>query len=209
MRLSFHDCNLTISFIQFLAAQRSWNLISHGQNAPNEDTHKLHPDTWCQVFNPKHVPILPPFIAMCGNLPSEDYRHGVPSAKQLSNAVGQNRWLELLLWPPSRATMTLMTIGPNLYNSLSFQWIDEKRYSYSKSNLLGCNPVEQSWVLPLTCYVVPFVHLDILQETTSGSCTLISVEHLSRAKRALGTRREVAGLAATSTHWSTQGGNVQ
>lgn len=52
------------------------------------------------------------YTAMCGSLPRENYRHGVPSAKQLSNAVGQNRWLELLLWPPS--TMTSMTIGPNL-----------------------------------------------------------------------------------------------
>lgn len=89
-----------------------------------------------------------------------------------------------------------------LINSLSFKWIDRwKKIQYSKSNLLGYSPVQQSWVSPLTCYVVPFVHLDILQKTASGSRTLISVEHLSRAKRALGTtRREVAGLADTSIH---------
>ena len=186
MRLSFHDCNLTISFIQFLAGQRTKKLKSHKSwpKCTYEDTHLIHPDTWCQVFNPR--PMLPPFTTMmCGNPTRVALQ--LPSNFQmlLDKIDGRNCFSGLLPW----CQLTSMTVGPNFLTPCPLNgYIDEKEIQYSKSNLLGCSPVQQSWVPALPC-TQSFLVLSMLcycAPRYSSSCTLISVEHLSRAKRALG-----------------------
>ncbi len=129
----------------------------------------------------------------------KSHKGSVAAAKQLSNVVGQNRWLELLLWPPARHWHhDIDDSWTQLVNALSVKcirrwkrdtlwyttvnqicWVAAQFNKVESSRKLAPNP---SWYL-LCCAIV---HLDILQKTASGSCTLISVEHLSRAKRALG-----------------------